>query len=78
MGPDPINADPRVLTAMSAQLIRQYDPAMTAYKTETETETEIMELYSGVFRTANQATRLVDWHLHSGSERTRDLEPADG
>jgi len=72
MGPDPINADPRVLTAMSAQLIRQYDLAMTAYKTET------MELYSGVFRTANQATRLVDWHLHSGSERTRDLEPADG
>ena len=72
MGPDPINADPRVLTAMSAQLIRQYDLAMTAYKTET------MEPYSGVFRTANQATRLVDWHLYSGSERTRDLEPADG
>ena len=42
---------------MSAQLIRQYDPAMTAYKIET------MELYSGVFRTANQATRLVDWRL---------------
>ena len=42
---------------MSAQLIRQYDPVMTAYKIET------MELHSGVFRTAKQATRLVDWHL---------------
>jgi (S)-ureidoglycine-glyoxylate aminotransferase len=52
--PDPINADPHALTAMSAQLIRQYDPMMTAYKTETE------ELHSGVFRTANQATLLVD------------------
>lgn len=52
--PDPINADPRVLTAMSAQLIRPYDTMMTAYKTETE------ELHSGVFRTANQAMLLVD------------------
>lgn len=77
MGPDPINADPRVLTAMSAQLIRQYDPAMTAYKTET------MELYSGVFRTANQATRLVDWHLpqrllaHPRSRARRWPEPVE-
>ena len=29
MRPGPINADPRVLRAMSAQLIGQYDPAMT-------------------------------------------------
>jgi (S)-ureidoglycine-glyoxylate aminotransferase len=26
MGPGPINADPRVLRAMSSQLIGQYDP----------------------------------------------------
>ena len=39
MGPGPINADPRVLRAMSAPLIGSYDPAMTAYRTET------MELY---------------------------------
>ena len=31
MGPGPINADPRVLRAMSAQLVGQYDPFMTAY-----------------------------------------------
>ena len=54
MVPGPINADPRVLTAMSAQLIRPYDTMMTAYKTETE------ELHSGVFRTANQAMLRVD------------------
>ncbi len=29
MGPGPINADPRVLRAMSAQLVGQYDPWMT-------------------------------------------------
>ena len=31
MGPGPINADPRVLRAMSSQLVGQYDPAMTHY-----------------------------------------------
>jgi len=31
MGPGPINADPRVLRAMSSQLLGQYDPAMTQY-----------------------------------------------
>ena len=35
MGPGPINADPRVLRAMSAPLVGQYDPAMTAYMNET-------------------------------------------
>ena len=35
MGPGPINADPRVLRAMSAQLVGQYDPAMTGYMDET-------------------------------------------
>ncbi|HBW1040688.1 TPA: alanine--glyoxylate aminotransferase family protein, partial [Klebsiella aerogenes] len=34
MGPGPINADPRVLRAMSSQLIGQYDPAMTHYMNE--------------------------------------------
>ena len=29
MGPGPINADPRVLRAMSSQLVGQYDPALT-------------------------------------------------
>ena len=30
MGPGPIDADPRVLRAMSGQLIGQFDPQMTA------------------------------------------------
>ena len=62
MGPGPINADPRVLRAMSAQLVGQYDPAMTAYMNET------MELYRGVFRTANYATLLVDGTSRAGIE----------
>jgi (S)-ureidoglycine-glyoxylate aminotransferase len=62
MGPGPITADPRVLRAMSAQLVGQYDPAMTAYMNET------MELYRGVFRTANAATLLVDGTSRAGIE----------
>lgn len=73
MGPGPINADPRVLRAMSAQLIGQYDPAMTAYMTET------MELYRGVFRTANVATLLVDGTSRAGIEAALVslIEPGD-
>jgi (S)-ureidoglycine-glyoxylate aminotransferase len=62
MGPGPINADPRVLRAMSAQLVGQYDPAMTAYMNET------MELYREVFRTRNRATLLVDGTSRAGIE----------
>lgn len=62
MGPGPISADPRVLRAMSAQLIGQYDPAMTAYMGETQ------ELYRGVFQTRNDATLLVDGTSRAGIE----------
>lgn len=62
MGPGPINADPRVLRAMSSQLIGQYDPAMTGYMNE------VMALYRGVFRTANDATLLVDGTSRAGIE----------
>ena len=62
MGPGPINADPRVLRAMSAQLVGQYDPAMTSYMNET------MELYRGVFATANEATLVVDGTSRAGIE----------
>jgi len=62
MGPGPINADPRVLRAMSSQLIGQYDPAMTGYMNE------VMALYRGVFRTANAATLLVDGTSRAGIE----------
>ena len=54
MGPGPVNADPRVLRAMSAQLLGQYDPAMTDYMNET------MALYRHVFETNNQWTLLID------------------
>ena len=62
MGPGPINADPRVLRAMSAQLIGQYDPAMTDYMTETQA------LYRQVWATDNDATLLVDGTSRAGIE----------
>src|SRR5688572_21574427 len=62
MGPGPINADPRVLRAMSAALVGQFDPAMTEYMNET------MALYRQVFRTANEATLLVDGTSRAGIE----------
>ncbi|UCJ15760.1 alanine--glyoxylate aminotransferase family protein [Pseudomonas sp. MM211] len=62
MGPGPINADPRVLRAMSNQLVGQYDPAMTHYMNE------VMALYRGVFRTANAATLLIDGTSRAGIE----------
>ena len=73
MGPGPINADPRVLRAMSAPLVGQYDPAMTGYMNET------MELYRGVFRTNNEATLIVDGTSRAGIEAAMIsiLEPGD-
>ncbi|KGT86327.1 aminotransferase V [Erwinia typographi] len=62
MGPGPINADPRVLRAMSSQLVGQYDPAMTQYMNE------VMALYRGVFRTENQWTMLIDGTSRAGIE----------
>src|SRR5262249_4807311 len=54
MGPGPINADPRVLRAMSAQLLGQFDPQFRQYMKE------VSELYRGVFQTTNRWTLLVD------------------
>ncbi|GAA4734217.1 alanine--glyoxylate aminotransferase family protein [Nocardioides endophyticus] len=73
MGPGPINADPRVLRAMSAQLVGQYDPWMTASMNET------MALYREVFRTANEQTFLVDGTSRAGIEAALVslLEPGD-
>jgi (S)-ureidoglycine---glyoxylate transaminase len=62
MGPGPVNADPRVLRAMSAQLIGQYDPAMTGYMTETSA------LYRQVFDTSNEHTLLIDGTSRAGVE----------
>ena len=73
MGPGPITADPRVLRAMSAQLVGQYDPPMTGYMNET------MELYREVFRTGNEQTFLVDGTSRAGIEAALVslLEPGD-
>ncbi|KAA1422534.1 alanine--glyoxylate aminotransferase family protein [Mumia zhuanghuii] len=73
MGPGPVNADPRVLRAMSAQLVGQFDPWMTATMNET------MALYREVFRTANDATLLIDGTSRAGIEAALVslLEPGD-
>ncbi len=73
MGPGPINADPRVLRAMSSQLVGQYDPSMTAYMGET------MALYREVFQTSNEQTFLVDGTSRAGIEAALVslIEPGD-
>lgn len=73
MGPGPINAHPSVLEAMSAPLVGQFDPWMTATMTET------MALYREVFRTANEQTFLVDGTARAGIEAALVslIEPGD-
>jgi (S)-ureidoglycine-glyoxylate aminotransferase len=73
MGPGPINADPRVLRAMSAQLVGQYDPWMTAAMDETQV------LYRQVFQTSNEQTLLVDGTSRAGIEAALVslIEPGD-
>ena len=62
MGPGPVNAHPRVLRAMSADLLGQFDPEMTGYMNE------VMALYAQVFMTANRWTFLVDGTARAGIE----------
>ncbi len=54
MGPGPINADPRVLRAMSAQLLGQFDPQFRRLMRET------MALYRAFFDTQNDWTLVLD------------------
>ncbi len=54
MGPGPINADPRVLRAMSAQLLGQFDPQFRRFMRET------MALYRAFFETRNDWTLVLD------------------
>jgi len=62
MGPGPINADPRVLRAMSSQLLGQFDPQFRVMMRET------MELYRQVFETRNDWTFIIDGTARSGIE----------
>ncbi len=73
MGPGPINADPRVLRAMSAQLLGQFDPQFRVYMKET------MELYRRVLETRNRWTFLVDGTARSAIEcaMVSAVEPGD-
>jgi len=73
MGPGPINADPRVLRAMSAQLLGQFDPQFRQYMTE------VSELYRGVFQTRNRCTLLIDGTARSGIEAALSslIEPGE-
>jgi (S)-ureidoglycine-glyoxylate aminotransferase len=54
MGPGPINADPRVLRAMSSQLLGQFDPQFRRLMRET------MALYRAFFETRNDWTLVLD------------------
>lgn len=73
MGPGPINCYPRVLNAMSTQLVGQYDPVMTGYMNE------VMGLYRQVFQTQNKQTLLIDGTSRAGIEAVlvSALEPGD-
>ena len=73
MGPGPINADPRVLRAMNAQLLGQFDPQFRAYMRQTS------ELLRAVFQTANRATLVVDGTARSAIEAALVslIEPGD-
>jgi (S)-ureidoglycine-glyoxylate aminotransferase len=62
MGPGPVNADPRVLRAMAAPLLGQFDPQFRAYMRET------MALYRQVFETRNEWTLVVDGTARSAIE----------
>jgi (S)-ureidoglycine-glyoxylate aminotransferase len=73
MGPGPINADPRVLRAMSAQLLGQFDPQFREYMKD------VSELYRGVFQTRNRWTLLIDGTARSAIEAALAslIEPGD-
>jgi (S)-ureidoglycine---glyoxylate transaminase len=73
MGPGPINADPRVLRAMSAALLGQFDPQFRAYMQQ------VSELYRGVFQTKNRCTLLIDGTARSAIEAALVslIEPGD-
>jgi (S)-ureidoglycine-glyoxylate aminotransferase len=62
MGPGPVNADPRVLRAMSAPLLGQFDPQFRDYMKQTS------DLYRGVFRTENPRTLVIDGTARAGIE----------
>jgi (S)-ureidoglycine---glyoxylate transaminase len=73
MGPGPINADPRVLKAMSSQLLGQFDPQFRGFMRET------MALYREFFETKNDWTLVLDGTARSAIEMVMMsfVEPGD-
>lgn len=73
MGPGPVNADPRVLRAMSMPLLGQFDPQFRGYMKQASV------LYRSVFQTANRWTLLVDGTARSAIEAAlvSIIEPGD-
>jgi (S)-ureidoglycine---glyoxylate transaminase len=73
MGPGPINADPRVLKAMSSQLLGQFDPQFRGFMRET------MQLYREFFETKNDWTLVLDGTARSAIEMVMMsfVEPGD-
>lgn len=61
-GTGPTNPDPRVLRAMAAPILGQFDPAFTAIMTE------VMELGRQVFRTRNPRTFAISGTGRAGME----------
>ncbi|MEK9723926.1 MAG: alanine--glyoxylate aminotransferase family protein [Rhodospirillaceae bacterium] len=62
MGPGPVDVYPRVLRAMSAPMLGQFDPEFTEYMNQT------MVLYRQVFMTENHWTFLVNGTARAGIE----------
>lgn len=62
MGPGPVDVYPRVLRAMSAPMLGQFDPEFTGYMNE------VMALYRQVYRTRNRWTLLVNGTARAGIE----------
>ena len=73
MGPGPINADPRVLRAMSSQLLGQFDPQFRHMMRET------MALYRLFFETCNDWTLILDGTARAAIEMVMlsAIEPGD-
>ncbi len=73
MGPGPINADPRVLRAMSSQLLGQFDPQFRHLMRET------MALYRLFFETRNDWTLILDGTARAAIEMVMlsAIEPGD-
>src|SRR3989441_10528397 len=72
-GTGPTNPDPRVLRAMGAPVLGQFDPAFTAIMTD------VMELGRQVFRTRNPRTFAISGTGRAGMEAATPwlAEPGD-